>query len=76
MLQERLVGLATLSIEHEIARDIELMELFSTFAKAKAAKNKVLKLHNIPLTCIDSIERKYELKQTAAQHSFVKVNIN
>ena len=40
MLQERLVGLATLSIEHEIARDIELMELVSRFAKAKAQKIK------------------------------------
>ena len=40
MLQERLVGLATLSIEHDIARDIELMELVSTFAKEKARKIK------------------------------------
>ena len=38
MLQERLVGLATLSIEHDIARDIELMKLVSTFAKVKAGK--------------------------------------
>ena len=36
MLQERRVGLSTLSIEHEIARDIELMELISTFTEAKA----------------------------------------
>lgn len=36
MLQERLVGLATLSIEHDIARDIDLMELVSTFSKVKA----------------------------------------
>ena len=36
MLQERLVGLATLSIEHDIAKDIEL----SMFAKAKARKMK------------------------------------
>uniref|UniRef100_A0A0B7BN73 HAT C-terminal dimerisation domain-containing protein n=1 Tax=Arion vulgaris TaxID=1028688 RepID=A0A0B7BN73_9EUPU len=40
MLQERLVGLATLSIEHDIAKVIELMELVSTFAKAKARKIK------------------------------------
>jgi hypothetical protein len=40
MLQERLVGLATLPVEHDIARDIELMELVSTFAKAKARKIK------------------------------------
>ena len=38
MLQESLVGLATLSIEHDLARDIELMELVYTFAKAKARK--------------------------------------
>ena len=40
MLQERLVGLATLSIEHDIARDIEVMELVSAFAKVKARKIK------------------------------------
>ena len=46
MLQERLVGLATLSIEHDIARDIEVMELVSTFARVKARKI-VLKLQYI-----------------------------
>ncbi|XP_065654528.1 zinc finger MYM-type protein 1-like [Hydra vulgaris] len=40
MQQERLAGLATLSIEHEIARNINLMELVSTFAKTKARKGK------------------------------------
>ena len=38
--KERLVGLATLSIEHDIARDIEVMELVSAFAKVKARKIK------------------------------------
>ena len=36
MLQERLVGLVTLSIEHDISGDIELMELVSTFDKVTA----------------------------------------
>ena len=40
MLQKRLSGLASLSIKPDIARDIELMELVSTFAKAKAHKIK------------------------------------
>jgi len=36
MIQDGLVGLPTLSIEHDIARDIELMKAVSTFAKVKA----------------------------------------
>ncbi|XP_065264296.1 zinc finger MYM-type protein 1-like [Emys orbicularis] len=40
MLQQRLVGLSTLSIEHDIARSIDLEELVSKFAKLKARKNK------------------------------------
>jgi hypothetical protein len=38
MLQERFVGLVTLSIEHDISGNIELMELVSTFDKMKARK--------------------------------------
>ncbi|XP_069489004.1 zinc finger MYM-type protein 1-like [Ambystoma mexicanum] len=38
MMQERLVGLATLSIEHDIAQHIDIKNLVSTFAKIKARK--------------------------------------
>lgn len=41
MTQERLVGLATLSIEQEIAQTIDLSELVSTFSKQKARKKKI-----------------------------------
>ncbi|XP_037743601.2 zinc finger MYM-type protein 1-like [Chelonia mydas] len=40
VLQQRLVGLSTLSIEHDIACSIDLEELVSKFAKLKAWKNK------------------------------------
>ncbi|XP_029442214.1 LOW QUALITY PROTEIN: zinc finger MYM-type protein 1-like [Rhinatrema bivittatum] len=40
MMQERLVGLATLSIENEIAQNLDLQKLISTFAKLKARKVK------------------------------------
>ncbi|XP_074799593.1 zinc finger MYM-type protein 1-like [Natator depressus] len=40
MLQQRLVGLSTLSIEHDIARSIDLEELVSKFAKLKVRKHK------------------------------------
>ena len=40
MLQERLVGLTILSIEHHIARDTELVELISKFARVTARKIK------------------------------------
>jgi hypothetical protein len=40
MLQERLVGLSTLSTEHEIAQNIDLKEPVSTSAKLKAWKMK------------------------------------
>ncbi|XP_065650237.1 uncharacterized protein LOC136078394 [Hydra vulgaris] len=40
MQQERLAGLATLSSENDIARNINLTELVSTFAKTKARKVK------------------------------------
>ncbi|XP_069502679.1 zinc finger MYM-type protein 1-like [Ambystoma mexicanum] len=38
MMQERLVGLATLSIEHDIGQHIDIKNLVSTFAKMKARK--------------------------------------
>ncbi|XP_063788893.1 zinc finger MYM-type protein 1-like [Pseudophryne corroboree] len=38
MMQERLVGLSLLSIEHEIAQKVDLKELVSKFAKLKARK--------------------------------------
>uniref|UniRef100_A0A452HJJ2 HAT C-terminal dimerisation domain-containing protein n=1 Tax=Gopherus agassizii TaxID=38772 RepID=A0A452HJJ2_9SAUR len=40
MLQQRLVGLSTLSLEHDIAHSIDLEELVSKFAKLKAQKHK------------------------------------
>jgi hypothetical protein len=40
VLQERLVELSTLSVEHEIAQNIDLKELVSIFAKLKAQKVK------------------------------------
>ena len=36
--EDRLVGLATLSIEHEIAQSIEMNEIISSFSKQKARK--------------------------------------
>ncbi|XP_063819165.1 uncharacterized protein LOC135057201 [Pseudophryne corroboree] len=41
MMQERLVGLSLLSIEHEIAQKVDLKELVSKFAKLKARKVKI-----------------------------------
>lgn len=41
MTQERLVGLATLSIEQELAQKIDLDELVSTFSKLKTRKKKM-----------------------------------
>ncbi|XP_063806839.1 zinc finger MYM-type protein 1-like [Pseudophryne corroboree] len=41
MMQERLVGLSLLSIEHEIAQKVNLKELVSKFAKLKARKVKI-----------------------------------
>lgn len=38
MSQERLVGLATLSIEKEVANTLDLKEQVSSFAKMKARK--------------------------------------
>nr|CAH7759974.1 unnamed protein product [Callosobruchus chinensis]CAH7765221.1 unnamed protein product [Callosobruchus chinensis] len=38
MTQERLVGLATISIEQEIAQNIDLNGLVATFARQKARK--------------------------------------
>ena len=38
MVQERLNGLATISIEHEIAKKLEVKELVAEFAKQKARK--------------------------------------
>jgi hypothetical protein len=40
VLQERLVELSVLSVEHEIAQNIDLKELVSIFAKLKAQKVK------------------------------------
>ena len=40
MLQKRLVGLATISIEREIANNIELKIIITNFAKLKARKIK------------------------------------
>nr|XP_048695389.1 zinc finger MYM-type protein 1-like [Caretta caretta] len=40
VLQQRLVGLSTLSTEHDIACSIDLEELVSKFAELKAWKNK------------------------------------
>ncbi|XP_042212039.1 zinc finger MYM-type protein 1-like [Homarus americanus] len=39
MTQDWIVGLSTLSIEHEIAEKLDLKHLVSTFAKAKARKS-------------------------------------
>ena len=38
MTQDRLVGLATISIEHELASSLDMKSLISDFAKAKARR--------------------------------------
>ena len=38
MIQERLVGLSTISVEHEIAQKLDLKKLVTEFAKTKARK--------------------------------------
>ena len=53
MCQDRLVGLATLSIEHELADKLDLKDLVINFAQKKARKvqfgylkNKNTDMHN------------------------------
>ena len=38
MAQERLTGLATLSVEQEIAQTLDIKEIISEFVKCKARK--------------------------------------
>ena len=38
MAQERLSGFATISIEHEISKKLDVKELIAEFAKQKARK--------------------------------------
>jgi hypothetical protein len=52
MLQERLVRISTLSTEHEIAQNIDLKELVSTFAKLKVRKIKFKRVFNLVIFCI------------------------
>jgi hypothetical protein len=54
MLQERPVEISTVSVEHETAQNIDLMELVSIFVKLKAQKENSLYsgvFHSVHILC-------------------------